>query len=74
MCLLTFSRSVTEVPADGPTWRSVLSVYHIDQQLHSHCHVFGSRPPASFSFFLNDHPVTVTTFPIFLCIANDAKI
>ncbi|XP_071515171.1 uncharacterized protein [Panulirus ornatus] len=50
--------SVVEVPADGPTWRGVLSVYHVDQQLHTDCHVYGSRPPATFSFFLNDHPVT----------------
>ncbi|KAG7165966.1 uncharacterized protein LOC121869902 [Homarus americanus] len=49
---------MTEVPADGPTWTGVLSAYHVNQQLHAHCQVFGSRPPAVFTFFLNDHRIT----------------
>ncbi|XP_068212061.1 uncharacterized protein [Palaemon carinicauda] len=49
--------SVIEVPTSGPNWRGVLSVYHLEQQLHAHCHVAGSRPPANFSFWINDYHV-----------------
>ncbi|XP_045112788.1 uncharacterized protein LOC123505506 [Portunus trituberculatus] len=48
----------TEVPAAGPNWRGLLSMYHLDQQLVAHCHVHFSRPPALFTFFVNGHLVT----------------
>ncbi|XP_066971430.1 uncharacterized protein [Macrobrachium rosenbergii] len=51
------SISVIEVPISGPNWRGVLSVYHVEQKLHAHCHVAGSRPPANFSFWINDYHV-----------------